>query len=129
MKDVIVYRLMTCGTVEEKIYRKQVYKGGLMKVATETKDQMRYFSHQELRELFQVPKTGFDVSVTQQQLHKEHASQHRIDEGLQKHIVFLQGLGIAGVSHHDLLFSKAAEPVPPAGPDDKDLNVTWEPRY
>jgi hypothetical protein len=41
----------------------------------------------------------------------------------------LQGLGIAGVSHHDLLFSKAAEPVPPAGPDDKDLNVTWEPRY
>jgi len=128
MKDVIVYRLMTCGTVEEKIYRKQVYKGGLMKVATETKDQMRYFSHQELRELFQVPKTGFDVSVTQQQLHKEHASQHRIDEGLQKHIVFLQGLGIAGVSHHDLLFSKAAEPVPPAGPDDKDLNVTWEPR-
>lgn len=23
-KDVIVYRLMTCGTVEEKIYRKQV---------------------------------------------------------------------------------------------------------
>lgn len=51
------------------------------------------------------------------------------DEGLQKHIVFLQGLGIAGVSHHHLLFSKAAEPVPPAGPDDKDLNVTWEPRY
>lgn len=51
------------------------------------------------------------------------------DEGLQKHIVFLQGLGIAGVSHHDLLFSKAAEPVPPAAPDDKDLNVTWEPRY
>ncbi|KAI6681232.1 hypothetical protein NL676_035113 [Syzygium grande] len=24
MKDVIVYRLMTCGTIEEKIYRKQV---------------------------------------------------------------------------------------------------------
>lgn len=23
-KDVVVYRLMTCGTVEEKIYRKQV---------------------------------------------------------------------------------------------------------
>lgn len=23
-KDVIVYRLMTCGTIEEKIYRKQV---------------------------------------------------------------------------------------------------------
>ena len=26
-KDVVVYRLITCGTVEEKIYRKQVFKG------------------------------------------------------------------------------------------------------
>ncbi|KAG6408545.1 hypothetical protein SASPL_131558 [Salvia splendens] len=45
-KDVIVYRLMTCGTVEEKIYRKQVFKGGLFRSATEQKEQIRYFSQQ-----------------------------------------------------------------------------------
>ena len=27
-RNVVVYRLVTCGTVEEKIYRKQVFKGG-----------------------------------------------------------------------------------------------------
>lgn len=99
-----------------------------MKVATEKKNQMRYFSQGELGEMFKVPEVGFRVSETQLQLHKEHSSQHKIDEGLQKHIEFLDGLGIAGVSHHDLLFTKEAEPLPPPGSEDQDLNATWEPR-
>ncbi|PKI79435.1 hypothetical protein CRG98_000182 [Punica granatum] len=107
-KDVIVYRLMTCGTVEEKIYRKQIFKGGLFKTATEHKEQMRYFSQQDLRELFSLPKLGFDVSPTQQQLQEEHDRQHQMDECLKSHIEFLQTLGIAGVSNHSLLYSKTA---------------------
>nr|POE55692.1 protein chromatin remodeling 24 [Quercus suber] len=55
-KDVIVYRLMTCGTVEEKIYRKQIFKGGLFKTATEHKEQIRYFCQQDLRDLFSLPE-------------------------------------------------------------------------
>ncbi|KAL0543614.1 hypothetical protein IC582_018714 [Cucumis melo] len=111
-KDVIVYRLMTCGTVEEKIYRKQVYKGGLFKTATEHKEQIRYFSQQDLRELFSLPEEGFDTSVTQQQMHEEHDQQLTMDESLRSHIKFLETQGIAGVSHHNLLFSKTApEPV------------------
>ncbi|KAM7523482.1 hypothetical protein LguiA_013384 [Lonicera macranthoides] len=182
-KDVIVYRLMTCGTVEEKIYRKQllvkssnwlttlrtphspptvgfvmlvssdtcrrnhiggstpnlrltllsgkalrfkVFKGGLFKSATEHKEQIRYFSQQDLRELFSIPKQGFDISLTQQQLHEEHDCQHTIslkdeinnvkcfnsrDDYLKAHIKFLENLGIAGVSNHSLLFSKTA-PAP-----------------
>ncbi|PON78685.1 Protein CHROMATIN REMODELING [Trema orientale] len=110
IKDVVVYRLMTCGTVEEKIYRKQIYKGGLFRTATEHKEQTRYFSQQDLRELFSLPAQGFDVSLTQQQLHEEHDCQHIMDEHLNAHIKFLESQGIAGVSHHSLLFSKA-EPV------------------
>ncbi|KAL7231043.1 hypothetical protein ACSBR2_009341 [Camellia fascicularis] len=110
-KDVIVYRLMTCGTIEEKIYRKQIFKGGLFKTATEHKEQTRYFSQQDLRELFSLPKEGFDVSITQQQLHEEHDRQHTMNESLKTHIKFLETQGIAGVSHHSLLFSKTA-PVP-----------------
>ena len=37
-------RLITCGTVEEKIYRKQVFKGGLSRTGTEDGVQFRYFS-------------------------------------------------------------------------------------
>ncbi|KAJ6682715.1 hypothetical protein OIU74_020871 [Salix koriyanagi] len=107
-KDVVVYRLMTCGTVEEKIYRKQIFKGGLFRTATENKEQMRYFSQQDLCELFNLPKQGFDISLTQQQLHEEHDSQHKMDEFLESHIKFLETQGIAGVSHHSLLFSKTA---------------------
>ncbi|KAJ9556695.1 hypothetical protein OSB04_011309 [Centaurea solstitialis] len=110
-KDVIVYRLMTCGTVEEKIYRKQIYKGGLFRSATEHKEQIRYFSQQDLRELFSLPKHGFDVSPTQQQLHEEHDCEHKMDPFLKLHTKFLDSLGIAGISHHSLLFSKTA-PVP-----------------
>lgn len=40
-RDVVVYRLVTCGTVEEKIYRKQVFKGGLSKTGTEQGVQFR----------------------------------------------------------------------------------------
>ena len=30
-KTVVIYRLITCGTLEEKIYRKQIFKDALMK--------------------------------------------------------------------------------------------------
>ncbi|KAF9609750.1 hypothetical protein IFM89_018198 [Coptis chinensis] len=107
-KDVVVYRLMTCGTIEEKIYRMQVFKGGLFKTATENKEQTRYFSQQDLSELFRLPKEGFDVSVTQQQMNEEHDQQHSMDDYLKNHIEFLKCQGIAGVSNHSLLFSKTA---------------------
>lgn len=41
-KNVIVYRFITCGTIEEKIYRKQVFKGALSKTALEKENQYRY---------------------------------------------------------------------------------------
>jgi SNF2 family DNA or RNA helicase len=34
-RPVVVYRLITCGTVEEKIYRRQVFKSTLAKVGLE----------------------------------------------------------------------------------------------
>ncbi|XP_073053517.1 protein CHROMATIN REMODELING 24-like isoform X1 [Primulina eburnea] len=42
-KDVIVYRLITCGTIEEKTYIKQVLKEGLFRI-TENKRRPRYFN-------------------------------------------------------------------------------------
>ncbi|KAJ4950878.1 hypothetical protein NE237_027710 [Protea cynaroides] len=120
-KDVLVYRLMTCGTIEEKIYKMQVFKGGLFRTATERKEQTRYFSRQDLRELFSLPKQGFDVSLTQQQLNEEHDFQHKMDDSLKNHIKFLECQGIAGVSHHSLLFSKTAPSLQRAQEDEEPL--------
>lgn len=37
-----------------------------------------FFIFQDLRELLSLPKQGFDVSLTQQQLHEEHGDQHNM---------------------------------------------------
>ncbi|KAK1324233.1 DNA repair and recombination protein RAD54 [Acorus calamus] len=119
--DVLVYRLMTCGTIEEKIYKMQIYKGGLFKTATEQKEQTRYFSKSDLKELFSLPKQGFDVSLTQQQLLEEHGCPN-MGDSLKKHINFLEEQGIGGISHHSLVFSKTA-PVQLMN-DDEEVSKT-----
>ena len=41
-KDVVVYRLITCGSVEEKIYRRQIFKDSITKQTTgDTKNPYR----------------------------------------------------------------------------------------
>ncbi|GFY70093.1 DNA excision repair protein ERCC-6-like [Trichonephila inaurata madagascariensis] len=106
-KNVIVYRLITCGTVEEKIYRRQIFKDSITKQATCSSDPYRYFSKQELRELF-----TFDSpfhSATQVQLSQLHSDQRCSDVELDAHIAFLHSLDIFGISDHDLMFSKDIE--------------------
>jgi len=106
-RDVIIYRLMTCGSIEEKIYRKQIFKNAVMKQATgSSNNPYRYFSNQELRELFVLddPK----VSTTQQQLEEMHPHINH-EEVFEDHLTFLHELGcIYGISHHDQLFTQEA---------------------
>ncbi|ERE63484.1 DNA excision repair protein ERCC-6-like isoform X1 [Cricetulus griseus] len=104
-ENVVVYRLITCGTVEEKIYRRQVFKDSLIRQTTgEKKNPFRYFSKQELRELFTVG--DLQNSATQMQLQSLHAAQRRSDEKLDEHIAYLHSLDIAGISDHDLMFTR-----------------------
>jgi len=75
-KPVIVYRLLTCGTIEEKIYRKQVFKDSITRQATgDSLDPIRYFTNQEIHELFKLGKTSF--SETCAHLSK-YTGQHEI---------------------------------------------------
>ena len=110
--NVVVYRLITCGTVEEIMYRKQVYKQGLMRAIididrTHNTDEtlVRYFSAEELRSVFML--SNHRISVTQQQLAELHDSQQRKSyPELDQHIQWLQQLNIFGISDHDLLFTQ-----------------------
>uniref|UniRef100_A0A672GJ96 Excision repair cross-complementation group 6-like n=1 Tax=Salarias fasciatus TaxID=181472 RepID=A0A672GJ96_SALFA len=99
--DVLIYRLITCGSVEEKIYRRQVFKDSLIRQNTgDNKNPFRYFSKQELRELFTLedPRS----SSTALQLQALHADP---DPDLDRHVAALLAMGVFGVSRHDLLFS------------------------
>jgi hypothetical protein len=85
----------------------QVYKSalqGMMRAGS----QYRYFSKQELSEMFKLDDTT--TSATQRQLAQLHDHNARIYPYLEDHLKFLHGtLGIIGVSHHDLLFSERPE--------------------
>ena len=106
-RDVVVYRLVTCGTVEEKVYRRQVFKGGLSRAGTQDGNHFRYFSADETSQLFEVTESGMRSSRTQAELERLHAHQRRWTEELKNvEAPMLTRLGCAGVSDHDLLFSK-----------------------
>ncbi|KYQ91721.1 SNF2-related domain-containing protein [Tieghemostelium lacteum] len=104
-RNVVVYRLITCGTIEEKIYRKQVFKGSLMRTMLDQgQGQHRYFSTTELRDVFTLGDT--DSSLTQIQLESLHSNSRKTYPELNDHLKFISKINmIFGVSDHDLLFS------------------------
>ncbi|XP_051486202.1 DNA excision repair protein ERCC-6-like [Apus apus] len=104
-ENVVIYRLITCGTVEEKIYRRQVFKDSLIRQTTgDKKNPFRYFSKQELRELFTLEDTR--TSATQIQLQSLHAPQRKTDLQLDEHIAYLHSLAMFGISDHDLIYTR-----------------------
>ncbi|OCT67216.1 DNA excision repair protein ERCC-6-like [Xenopus laevis] len=103
-ENVVIYRLITCGTVEEKIYRRQIFKESLIRQTTgDKKNPFRYFSKQELKELFSLEDTR--TSSTQIQLQNMHAAERKTDTRLDEHIAYLHTLQIFGISDHDLVYS------------------------
>uniref|UniRef100_A0A3P8VUA2 DNA excision repair protein ERCC-6-like n=1 Tax=Cynoglossus semilaevis TaxID=244447 RepID=A0A3P8VUA2_CYNSE len=103
-ENVVIYRLITCGTVEEKIYRRQVFKDSLIRQNTgDKKNPFRYFSKQELKELFTLQDTR--SSSTQLQLQAMHSMHRRTDPKLDEHIAHLYAMEMFGISDHDLMFS------------------------
>ena len=109
-KDVVVYRLITCGTVEEKIYRRQVFKGGLSKAGAEGGNSTRYFGDEDPSQLFETNEKALSVSETMKQLNALHAADRKWTDELQLELPFVSALDcVCGVSDHDLLFSKDDE--------------------
>ncbi|KAJ8390112.1 hypothetical protein AAFF_G00111260 [Aldrovandia affinis] len=106
-QNVVIYRLITCGTVEEKIYRRQVFKDSLIRQTTgDKKNPFRYFSQQQLKELFKLEDTR--SSSTQLQLQTMHSKQRFTDSELDEHIAYLHSMEMFGISDHDLMFSHDA---------------------
>nr|CDS33547.2 DNA excision repair protein ERCC 6 [Hymenolepis microstoma] len=117
--NVVVYRLITCATVEEKIYRRQVFKSSIIrqtmdraaadrKTDTDCADPYRYFTRQELVELFTLDENP-RFSKTQRQLAKIHCSARRKTyPELESHLQFILSMKelVFDISDHDLLFTQ-----------------------
>lgn len=57
-REVVVYRLIGAGAIEDKMFRLQVFKRGLSKTYLEKEQQVRFFTHKELKQLFEPPSTA-----------------------------------------------------------------------
>lgn len=60
-RDIVCYRLVCVGTIEEKSLRKQVFKQGLARSGTKGGIPFRYFSRQELGDLFSLDEPALDA--------------------------------------------------------------------
>jgi DNA excision repair protein ERCC-6 len=62
-RDVIIYRLITRGTIEEKIYHRQIFKLLLTNRILENPKQKRFFSKHDIEELFELENFGTSNSL------------------------------------------------------------------
>ena len=122
-QDVVVYRLISAGTVEEKIYRKQVFKEGLSRAPLKPGQAFRYFSQDQLTDLFSLDESAMARSATADALEAAHPG--ATNAAARASWGELIGLpGVVGVSDHGLLYSRdgegrVARHVPPAPPAPK----------
>jgi hypothetical protein len=105
-KKVFVYRMITAGTVEEKMYEKQVHKDGIRRaVFTEDTTIERHFDKDDLRKLFNLAPPG--VCEVMEKVQKA-------SKGLQRswgeYEFALSHRGVVGLSRHDGFYhNKPAE--------------------
>ena len=106
-RDVVCYRLITCGSIEEKIYRKQVFKGALSKSVTDGGGNCGgYFGADDASRLFDVDVQATRSSVTMRELNALHAADRKWTDELRDELAYVHTLScVCGVSDHDLLFN------------------------
>ncbi|KAJ3412875.1 DNA excision repair protein ERCC-6-like [Chytridiales sp. JEL 0842] len=103
-KDVVVYRFLTCGTIEEKIYRNQVRKSFLSQTSITDGNNARYFKKAELKDMFVLDNTHF--SDTERVLSKLHPLHKGLSENMIEVVEKLMKFEtVVGLSQHDALYS------------------------
>jgi SNF2 family DNA or RNA helicase len=65
VRDVVVYRLITCATIEDKMLGRQVYKGGIFHQTMKKTQTHGYFLHSELSQLVRLDNIRESTSVKQ----------------------------------------------------------------
>uniref|UniRef100_W5NLS1 Helicase C-terminal domain-containing protein n=1 Tax=Lepisosteus oculatus TaxID=7918 RepID=W5NLS1_LEPOC len=107
-KDVIVYRLITCGTIEEIKYHSQIFKNSLFRqVMGENGNFIKYFNKQDKKQCFTLGDTK--SSSTQHLFQTLHCDCQETDKTLGDHLAYLHSLKAFGISDHNFFFSASRE--------------------
>ncbi|RWS25508.1 DNA excision repair protein ERCC-6-like protein, partial [Leptotrombidium deliense] len=103
-KEVIVYRLVTCGTVEEQIYRRQIFNDSITKHTVKENDSTRCFRREDLLQLLNF--TDPTVSKTYQRITQIHGSDVNCTGLVASHLQTLRGFDqVFNIHDHSKIFS------------------------
>lgn len=130
---VVVYRLIAAGSVEEKMYEKQIHKDGIRRTVLDNLslaktnsnshdvpqrrlEIQRYFDATELRKLFELGEPG--VCKVMEKL-QDNLTANEIKEDWSSHDFLLSHPGVVGLSRHDGFYNRAN-----VATDINDINPT-----
>ncbi|KAL6888312.1 hypothetical protein ACP4OV_009338 [Aristida adscensionis] len=125
LEDVIIYRLITCGTIEEHIYRKQISKGEISTALLER--QCERGIDKKKKKVLSLPMEGFGTSVTYQDLCSIYGN--KFSEVLRSDLSFVEKhKSVVSVGNHSLLFS-VQEKLSPVTAKTSSPKVFRQPQY
>jgi DNA excision repair protein ERCC-6 len=123
-RDVTVYRLITAGTIEEKIYQRQIFKTALSNQVLQDPKQRRLFSQKDLKDLFTLKADTKDITETGEITRgkgvvdvnmpdEADASENNDEEQAQKNNntleVVMKSKGLCGVFDHDFVENSSSK--------------------
>jgi DNA excision repair protein ERCC-6 len=122
-KDVTVYRLITAGTIEEKIYQRQIFKTAITNQILQDPKQRRLFSQKDLKDLFTLKDDSKDSTETGQITRgcgdvDTNESQESSDKGPDMTDngdtleVVMKSKGLCGVFDHDFVENSSTKKKP-----------------
>ncbi|TVT98157.1 hypothetical protein EJB05_56533, partial [Eragrostis curvula] len=88
-KDVTVYRLITRGTIEEKVYHRQIYKHFLTNKVLKNPQQKRFFKARDMKDLFTLQDDNVSGSTETSNIFSQLSEDVNIgvlNEGQQDHV-------------------------------------------
>ncbi|XP_039133395.1 DNA excision repair protein CSB [Dioscorea cayenensis subsp. rotundata] len=83
-KDVTVYRLITRGTIEEKVYHRQIYKHFLTNKILKNPQQKRFFKARDMRDLFTLQNDSEGNSTETSNIFKQLSGEVNLEVGQDK---------------------------------------------
>ncbi|XP_023554150.1 protein CHROMATIN REMODELING 8-like isoform X1 [Cucurbita pepo subsp. pepo] len=99
-RDVTVYRLITRGTIEEKVYHRQIYKHFLTNRILKNPQQRRFFKARDMKDLFTLNEDAVDGSTETSNIFSELTDSVNV-VGVQKNEKDEQKNGGGSVSYAD----------------------------
>lgn len=115
-RAVTVYRLITAGTIEEKIYQRQIFKTAITNQVLQDPRQRRMFSQNDLRDLFTlkrdvssmvkggdgVTETG-EIAKGRGVIDIDDMDEVEVDDNKETIEEVLKSKGLAGIFDHDVI--------------------------